>query len=141
MNQVLISGSIVGPVMSKTLNDGRVVVNAVVCVEGFKPKDGPARFDNVHISAWGDAAKALLACAAGVRVFVSGRVSVKEGRRQDGTPSAFTDIVANSVERLASSGADTTPQPTAQRQPGNDYEEIAAAAPTAAAAVGDEIPF
>jgi len=140
MNQVLLSGSIVGGVVSKTLSNGGVVVNAVVRVDGYKPKNGPARYDNVRISAFGEAAKSFQRCVAGARVIVSGRVSVKEGCRQDGIPSAWTDITANSVEQLVDVG--TVAAPPMDRQPGDDYEEATAAAPTAATApVGDEIPF
>lgn len=130
MNQVLLSGSIVGTPTSKTFDSGVTLVSATVRVEGFVKKGEAPKHDDVRVDAWGDAGKVFVRAGTGGRVIVNGRVRVNTWTKQDGSVGSATNIVANSVEQLvAVAAARPAPQPEPQ------YDEPPPVAP------GDEIPF
>lgn len=99
MNNCMIVGKISEPVeKTKTINGNTLAYMYVKTERPFKSNEGKVEYDDFRIKLWkGAADECASVCKKGDLVSVKGRLSSTKFKKEDGSFTYYTDIIAEKV--------------------------------------------
>ena len=100
MNKIVILGRITKQVDVRYTPSQKVVATVTLAVDRpFLGQDGKREADFIPVVIWGKTAELVgNSCAKGHRLFVEGRLQIRNFDAKDGTKHWVTEIIANNIE-------------------------------------------
>lgn len=144
LNKVMLVGNLGRDVETRFSNDNSLTISSFTMAtsRSTKGKDG----NWINESTWHNIVtfnlndKVLEGLRKGVRVFVEGRIQIREYTKQDNTPAKVYEIVAEKVQ-FVDKKQDDGSSPFEAYGGGQKSENTGASEPEAGKKVDDDLPF